>query len=77
MKQRLTNMEMAVLFLCISNAQEYQEEGRFNYDETGYEKLGITTNQKKGYLGELTKKGYIEALQGVYFSHRIIDLECR
>lgn len=70
--QKLTEIEKEVYNLCVANAETYGEDGRFCYDETDYESLGITLGQMKGYLGQLVKKGYITACEGCYFTHFIV-----
>lgn len=69
--ERLNQVEQVVLDLCKKNAEEYGEDGGFCYDETDYKSLGLTDLQMKGYLSQLCQKGYIETVEGCYFTHFI------
>lgn len=70
-RESLNQVEQAVYDLCKKNADYYGEDGGFCYEETGYESLGLTTNQMKGYLSILQQKGYIAKVEESYFSHVI------
>lgn len=72
-RETLNQMELAVYNLCLSHANE-EEEGGFCYEETGYQNLGLSLKQMKGYLSQLCQKGYIFKAYDCYFSHYISDI---
>lgn len=67
MKQELNEIETKVLQQIKKVAEYYSEDGNFTIDEIDVKPLGITTNQLKGYVGSLSRKGYIEMYGGCYY----------
>ena len=72
MKATLNEIEQQVYDALIYNARCYDEDGGCCYEDIDYKGMGLTLEQVKGYLSQLCQKGYIQVVNGGYFSHVIL-----
>lgn len=73
MKSRLNDVEQRVYDAMLYDACCYDDNGFCCFEDIDYRHLGLTLEQFERYLSQLCQKGYIQVVNGGYYSYQILN----